>query len=268
MNQIKQHSFMKAIALSAVLIAMVMVVSAGTSGLASAQKPTQKKQRAKTSPKPVSELAKLREDYINATKDLKNSLEKLLAIYESNVTKAESKFAVSKTLYDEGLIARQQVDETERALAMEKERVADIRRQLTSADTQIANTLVEARAEEQMAKAPKLSRGGYVATTSFIRYNGTAVWGLNDAWKIQRFFTDAFKRPLPIAVFGQGAIHDRWHLDHRNAMDVSLNPDDMEGPALMNFLRSNGIPFSAFRQAIPGTATGPHIHIGRPSHRY
>jgi hypothetical protein len=101
-----------------------------------------------------------------------------------------------------------------------------------------------------------------------IRYNGGSGWALSEAWKVQRFFQDTFKKPLPVAVFGQGAIHDRWRLDHRNAMDVSLHPDGPEGQGLLNFLRSNGIPFLAFRQAIPGTATGPHIHIGRPSHRY
>jgi hypothetical protein len=69
-------------------------------------------------------------------------------------------------------------------------------------------------------------------------------------------------------VFGQGAIHDRWRLDHRNAMDIQLHPDGPEGRALLDFLQKNGIPYLAFRSAIPGTATGPHIHIGRPSHRY
>lgn len=107
-----------------------------------------------------------------------------------------------------------------------------------------------------------------VSTVAMIRYNGAANWGLSDAFKVQRFFQDTFKRPLPVAVFGQGAIHDRWRLDHHNAMDVSLYPDSPEGQALLGYLRANGIPFLAFRQAIPGTATGPHIHIGRPSHRY
>jgi hypothetical protein len=69
-------------------------------------------------------------------------------------------------------------------------------------------------------------------------------------------------------VFGQGAIHNQWRLDHRNAMDISLRPDEPEGQALIDFLKRNGIPFSAFRTAIPGVATGPHIHIGMPSHRY
>ncbi|HKY41543.1 MAG TPA: hypothetical protein VJM50_00495, partial [Pyrinomonadaceae bacterium] len=91
---------------------------------------------------------------------------------------------------------------------------------------------------------------------------------IGEAWKVQRFYSDTFKKQLPIAVFGQGAIHDRWRLDHRNAMDISLHPDSVEGQTLLNFLQKNGIPYLAFRAAIPGTATGPHIHIGRPSHRY
>jgi hypothetical protein len=227
----------------------------------------QKKGRPKSTPKPISELAKLRSDYINAANEYKTSLEKLLSLYENNVKKAEDKLVIAKKLFDEGLIAKNQIDADELAVVKEKDKVAETRRQIVNADTQIAETLIEAKAEEQMAKT-RLAKGGYISTTSFIRFNGAVGWGLNDAWKVQRFFSDAFKKPLPIAVFGQGAIHDRWHLDHRNAMDVSLNPDSAEGQSLMNFLRTNGIPFSAFRQAIPGTATGPHIHIGRPSHRY
>jgi len=176
--------------------------------------------------------------------------------------------ATMKKLFDEGLVARKEIEENERLVAAEKDKVTETRRQMANADTQIADMLVEETAEQQLAKNPRLARGGFVSTTSFIRFNGAAAWGLNDAWKVERFFSDAFKKPLPIAVFGQGSIHDRWHLDHRNAMDISLNPEGIEGQALINFLRGNGIPFSAFRQAIPGTATGPHIHIGRPSHRY
>jgi len=55
--------------------------------------------------------------------------------------------------------------------------------------------------------------------------------------------------------------------DHRNAVDVALHPDSAEGKALINHLQNQGIPFLAFRAAVPGVATGPHIHIGNPSHR-
>jgi hypothetical protein len=228
----------------------------------------QKKSRAKAASKPPDELSKLREQYVSATNDYKSSLAKLHTLYEKNVKQAEERLAVSRKLLDEGLISRNQVEENERALAAEKDKLAETERQTAAADTQVAEMLVEAKAAEELAKSLRAPKRRFVATTSMIRYQGTAAWTLSDAWKVERFFSDSFKKPLPIAVFGQGSIHDRWRLDHRNAMDISLHPDGVEGQALMNFLQRNGIPFLAFREAIPGTATGPHIHIGRPSHRY
>ena len=228
----------------------------------------QRKKAKKHEPPPVNELARLRDEYVKATKDFKASLEKLLVIYEENVKEAEEKLATAKKLLSEGLLSKAQVDENERLLNIAQQKVTDTKKQMGNADSQIANVLVEQEADETLAKNLRLARNGLVRTTSFVRFNGVSGWGLNDAWKIQRFFSDTFHKELPIAVFGQGAIHDRWRLDHRNAMDISLHPDGPEGQALLSFLQKNGIPFSAFRSAIPGTATGPHIHIGRPSHRY
>ena len=93
-------------------------------------------------------------------------------------------------------------------------------------------------------------------------------WSLADSKKVEDFFLTKFGRPLPTSAFGQSAIHDRWGLDHRQGLDVGLHPDSVEGTALVDFLRAEKIPFLVFRHAIPGVATGPHIHIGRPSHRY
>jgi len=231
----------------------------------SAQRKSKKKP---ASPEPPSELAKLREEFVKATHEYKASLEKLLAIYEENVRKAEAKVDVSKKLLAEGLIAKTQVEENERALEAEKLKVADVKRQMTNADGQIAGVLVESEADEVISKNLRLAKQSLIRTAAFTRYTGSGGWNLSDAGKIQRFFSDTFHKELPIAVFGQGAIHDRWHLDHRNAMDIQLHPDGVEGRALLDYLQKNGIPYSAFRSAIPGTATGPHIHIGRPSHRY
>jgi hypothetical protein len=93
-------------------------------------------------------------------------------------------------------------------------------------------------------------------------------WSLADSKKVENFFFTRFGRPLPTSAFGQSDIHDRWGLDHRQGMDVGLHPDSSEGTALVDFLRAEKIPFLVFRHAIPGVATGPHIHIGFPSHRY
>jgi len=96
----------------------------------------------------------------------------------------------------------------------------------------------------------------------------TGRWSLTDSKKVQNFFFTRFGRPLPVSAFGQSDLHDRWGLDHRQGIDVGLHPDSSEGSALVQFLRNEGIPFLVFRGPIPGVATGPHIHIGRPSHRY
>jgi hypothetical protein len=232
-----------------------------------AQKRSKKKPAARASAQ-ATELTKLREQYVQATKDYKASLEKLLAFYEADVQKAEDKLTLSQKLLAEGLIAKAQVTENENAVTVAKAKVAETKRQMNSADDQIAGVLVEDEADKELAKNLALAKQRLVRTSSFIRFTGGPGWNLGEAWKVQRFFSDTFHRELPVAVFGQGAIHDRWRLDHHNSMDISLHPDSAEGQALLNFLQRNGIPYLAFRSAIPGTATGPHIHIGRPSHRY
>ena len=233
-----------------------------------AQRKRPAKQIQNPKAQPPNELNKLRDDYVKTTKELKASLQKLMALYEAAQSKAEKRLALSQELYKQGLISRNQLNESEQAVSTAKEKVSGVKLQIATADTQIAQTLIEIEGDKQIAKFGRVPKGSLIRTTSFIRYNGASGWSLSNAGKIQKFFLDKFSRPLPVAVFGQGAIHDRWRLDHHNAMDISLNPDGAEGQALMDFLRSNGIPFSAFRGAIPGVATGPHIHIGKPSHRY
>lgn len=246
------------IALAAVLISVTVVPPVSA----------QRKKKQKPAPVPVNELTKLRDEYISKTNEYKSSLEKLIAIYETNVTKAEKELTKSKKLLDEGLISKVEFAKYESKLESERANLNTARRQMTGADAQVAAILMESEAEKTIAKNLRLARQSLVRTTAFTRFTGNSGWGLGEAWKVQRFFSDTFKKELPVAVFGQGAIHDRWRLDHHNSMDISLHPDSAEGQALLNFLQKNGIPYLAFRSAIPGTATGPHIHIGRPSHRY
>jgi len=228
----------------------------------------QKKKATQSQQPPSTELSKLHDSYIAATKEYKASLEKLLSLYQESVKKAELQRDKMAKLLAEGLIAKKDLQQAEDALADAKLKVSGVQTQIGSADAQIAQTLIEIEGEKEIAKLGRVPRGTTIRGASFIRYTGAGSWVLSQAGKVESFFQQTFKRPLPIAVFGQGAIHNQWRLDHRNAMDISLNPDGIEGQALMDFLRKNGIPFSAFRGAIPGVATGPHIHIGMPSHRY
>ena len=105
------------------------------------------------------------------------------------------------------------------------------------------------------------------AATASAPLEGSGKWKLADAQKIQDFFSARFKKSLPLTAFGQSDLHTRWGLDHRNGMDVNLHPDSAEGRALVAFLRAESIPYLVFRGPIPGVATGPHIHVGKPSPR-
>jgi hypothetical protein len=58
------------------------------------RKPKQKAAQPKTDT-----LATLRDDYIRATKDFKTHLQKLLALYEKSVTKAEAEHKKSESLF-------------------------------------------------------------------------------------------------------------------------------------------------------------------------
>ena len=96
---------------------------------------------------------------------------------------------------------------------------------------------------------------------------GPGNWKISEAAKVENFFQSKFGRRLPLSTIGQSNLHTRWGYDHRNGMDVGLHPDSVEGRGLIEFLRSEEIPFLAFRGAVPGISTGPHIHIGNPSRR-
>jgi hypothetical protein len=71
-----------------------------------------------------------------------------------------------------------------------------------------------------------------------------------------------FGASLPVSAMGQTAVHRAMGFDHSGRVDVALNPDSAEGEWLRTFLTVKRIPFFVFRQAIPGKATGAHIHIG------
>jgi len=248
----------------ALVLAVVMIIL--TAGYGQLKAPPRRSKSKSVAP--ATELSKLRDEYIKTTKDYKASLQKLLTLYQASVKKAEDRRDQTRKLLAGGLVSQREVEQSEHVVTDANLKVTGVQQQIATADTQIAEALVEVEGERQIAKLGPVRKNALVRTTSFIRYNGVGHWALSQAGTVEMFFQQTFKRPLPIAVFGQGAIHNQWRLDHHNAMDISLNPDGPEGQALINYLQSNGIPFSAFRTSIPGVATGPHIHIGMPSHRY
>jgi len=245
-------------------LALVFLVSAPALG-------QQRMQGDATPSKSESQPARLRTQLAEATREYKASLERLVVIYEADAKQAEGRLQKMRELCAQGLITRRELDASEEVAAQARNKYLDAQTQLKGADVQLAEALIEVEAEDtaprfRVSPAPR-AVSGLVHTTAYIRYGGGRVWSLSEAGVIKQFFMLRFGRPLPIHVFGQSPLHDRWGYDHRNAMDIGLNPDSTEGQALLEYLRANGVPFTAFHFAIPGVATGPHIHVGLPSHR-
>jgi hypothetical protein len=99
------------------------------------------------------------------------------------------------------------------------------------------------------------------------RYDGAGIFRDAEFKKVLLAYEKHFAHPLPISARGETALHRSLGFDHRGRVDVALNPDQPEGVWLRQFLAALKIPYFAFRAAIPGQATAPHIHLGLPSTR-
>jgi hypothetical protein len=142
------------------------------------------------------------------------------------------------------------------------------RRVLSLAETRI-QLLDELR---QMAECEQhfeqLSRMATARLTGLmVRYDGSGTFDLSELPEISNSFERRFHRALPVSAMGQTMLHRSMGLDHRNRVDVALNPDSAEGVWLQHLLETLRIPYLAFRAAMAGAATAPHIHIGPGSNR-
>ena len=210
-----------------------------------------------------SELARSRTEVLQKTKETRAGAERLLALHEAELKRVTEEYERRRELYYQGLISRVDVIQAEERVAKSTLLIRDDKRFLTETDT----ALTEFTMRDELLRLPGLAIGGYSETASLLRFNGAAGFSLAEVAKIERFFTSTFGRGLPISALGQTSTHDRMRFDHRNAVDVALHPESAEGQSVLNFLRQAGIPFIAFRAAVPGAATGAHIHIGKPSPR-
>ena len=97
--------------------------------------------------------------------------------------------------------------------------------------------------------------------------DGDHLLGPEEIRDITLSFENQFHEPLPVSARGMTEVHRTLGFDHTGRIDVAVTPDSPEGQWLRKFLESKNIPYYAFRVAIPGKATGAHIHIGPGSTR-
>ncbi|HMC59293.1 MAG TPA: hypothetical protein VKJ01_08890 [Candidatus Solibacter sp.] len=115
-----------------------------------------------------------------------------------------------------------------------------------------AEEAMAARMAEEASEVPDLAD----------RYDGDGVFTVGTFSRVELEFARHFGKPLPVSAMGETALHRALGFDHRGRVDVAIHPDLPEGRWLLEFLHENHIPYFAFRQAVPGKATGAHIHLG------
>lgn len=190
------------------------------------------------------------------TGEYRDELVKLLEVREDARRSLEEGFEKRRELFASGLISRQDLEKSESALSGAVSGIRELNAQIAEAEQLIAE--VKLALETPRSDEPQ---------SPVIRFEGSGKWSLNEVQNLQNFFTHRFGELLPVSAVGQTELHSRFGLLHTTAVDVALHPDSEEGLALLEHLREAGIPFIAFRSAVPGSATGAHIHIGPPSVR-
>jgi hypothetical protein len=195
----------------------------------------------------------------------RDGLLRVAADYQEKLTRETAEYERKQGEYQRNQISRAELQNS--AMAVDRTRLELQRVRQWIAEDNTALSLAGDAVREQQELIPAVSIGQTIVTRAFIRYNGPANWSLDDAGKISEFFLSRFGHEMPISAMGQSPTHDRMGLDHREALDVAVQPDSPEGRGLIAYLRRAGIPFIAFRSAVRGMATGAHIHIGRPSLR-
>jgi len=200
-------------------------------------------------------------EILEKTAEYRKRLEELAPLYEAQVKSARTEVDRLASLFDAGLVARVRVEEADRAFAEARARLEDTRFRMQECDSVSAELNLAILLEDTKLK---LEAGSNEAVIFFA---GSPGWSISHVSKIADFYREHFSVPLPVSALGQTALHSRLGFAHGQAVDVAVHPDSEEGKMLMEFLRASGVPFIAFRHAVPGSATGAHIHLGPPSLR-
>ncbi len=212
---------------------------------------------------------------------------------EEKIADAEDAAYLRKTLYGADLTAQQademiaaaarRVDRRQKAVEAQQNLVkaqvapttsletpeaeADLaRKEYALAETRadlVRQLAAMAQAEDDLERQPAATGSTSLAE----RFDGAGSFNTTQFAKIETEYQKKFGKSLPVSALGETAVHKAMGFDHRGRVDVALFPDTTEGTWLRGYLTDHQIPYYAFRHAIPGKATGAHIHIGPGSTR-
>jgi hypothetical protein len=176
--------------------------------------------------------------FVNAMKQSLAQERRQLIEYEREQSALRAEVIRRRKLYQEGRLAQDQVADAEKSFVELLKRVHELRHTVDEADIAVT----EAVLGEKVLRMPALPQNGFSETAELAHFNGGFKWSLREAPRLEKYYSQAFGRRLPVTAMGQTTTHNRLGFDHRDAMDVALHPDSKEA-------RRSSVTFA--RQASP-----------------
>jgi hypothetical protein len=180
----------------------------------------------------------------------------MLAAAQRRVDRQTAQIETMRVQIDAGIAARNAFDPLKDELRF-RQNALDLARER-------ARLLGELAA---MARAEQSFESGAAPTSVEEHFAGKGEFTPDDLKEVEAAWQKQYDHPMPISANGDTAAHRALGFDHRGRVDVAVTPDQPEGVWLRQYLEAHEIPFFAFRSAVPGKATGAHIHIGPGSVR-
>jgi len=175
------------------------------------------------------------------------------------MARQQTRLDATRDLIEQGVLARTELTPLLEELDMRRKTL-----QLAESRQRLWSQLLEmAQAEEQRLAQMEADR----STSTLDELPGAGLIPQTHLAALEKDYRDTFNRPLPVSARGDTAFHRTLGFDHTGRLDVGLNPDSAEGQWLRGWLDRFRIPYLAFRRAIRGVSSAPHIHIGPPSNR-
>ena len=190
---------------------------------------------------------------------LPEEADQMVLVAQRMVIRRQRSLLEMQELVSAGILARSEAetsttdfDRAQQELDWAKSRATLVQEIAENARIQKSIASLEVQAESHPDWAGKV----------YTHYEGNGVFTPADLQRLEVDYTSKFATKLPISADGETALHRSLGFDHRGRVDVAVMPDQPEGEWLMHYLEAKKIPYYAFRMAVPGKATGAHIHVG------
>ena len=186
----------------------------------------------------------------------------MVAAAQRRVEREMKKVAQSQKLVEDGVIAQAAVTPLQQELDLRRMNLS-----LAHTRSKLIGELAAISRYDIAMKAVKAATYMEPFTDytmrSMVHFEGAGGFlAARDLKTLEGAFLRHFERPLPISADGQTAVHNALGFDHHGRVDVAVNPNEADGIWLRKYLEAKGLPYYAFLRAVPGRATGAHIHIG------